>query len=44
MGFFLILGLSVIPIMVRNLDQLAEDVPGWIDDVNEYTQRSSMSN
>jgi predicted PurR-regulated permease PerM len=39
MGFFLILGLSVIPIMVRNIDQIAEDVPGWIDDVNEFTQR-----
>jgi predicted PurR-regulated permease PerM len=39
MGFFLILGLMVIPIMVENLGQIADDVPGWIDDVNEYTQR-----
>jgi predicted PurR-regulated permease PerM len=39
MGFFLILGLMVIPIMVKNLGQIADDVPGWIDDVNEYTQR-----
>jgi hypothetical protein len=29
----------VIPIMVENLGQIADDVPGWIDDVNEYTQR-----
>ena len=39
MGFFLILGLMVIPIMVKNLGRIADDVPGWIDDVNEYTQR-----
>ena len=39
MGFFLILGLTVIPIMVKNLGRIADDVPGWIDDVNEYTQR-----
>ena len=39
MAFFLILGLMVIPIMVENIGQLADDVPGWIDDVNEYTQR-----
>jgi hypothetical protein len=25
--------------MVENLGQIADDVPGWIDDVNEYTQR-----
>src|SRR5215204_174300 len=25
--------------MVRNIDQIADDVPGWIDDVNEFTQR-----
>ena len=39
LGFFLILGLTVIPIMVKNLGQIADDVPGWIDDVNEFTQR-----
>ena len=39
MGFFLILGLMVIPIMVRNLGQIADEVPRWIDDVNDYTQR-----
>jgi len=39
MGFFLILGLTVIPIMVKNLGRIADDVPGWIDDVNDYTQR-----
>ena len=39
MGFFLILGLMVIPIMVKNIGQIADDVPEWIDDVNDYTQR-----
>ena len=39
MAFFLILGLMVIPIMVENIGQMADDVPGWIDDLNEYTQR-----
>jgi predicted PurR-regulated permease PerM len=39
MVFFLILGLMVIPIMVKNLGQIADDVPEWIDDVNDYTQR-----
>jgi hypothetical protein len=27
------------PDHVRNIDQIADDVPGWIDDVNEFTQR-----
>ena len=39
MAFFLILGLMVIPIMVENIGKMADDVPGWIDDVNGYTQR-----
>ena len=39
LAFFLILGLMVIPIMVENIGQIADDVPGWIADVNDYTHR-----
>ncbi len=39
LGFFLTIGLMVIPIMVENIGQMADEVPLWIDDLNDFTER-----
>jgi predicted PurR-regulated permease PerM len=36
-GFFVALGVLVVPIMARNVGQIAQDVPSWIDRLNAFT-------
>jgi predicted PurR-regulated permease PerM len=39
LGFFLALGLMVIPIMVDNIGEIADNVPTWIDEANSFSRR-----
>lgn len=39
LGFFLVLGITLIPVVVENVGQIADEIPGWIDELNDYTER-----